>query len=503
MNRIVQKIKVACMALVCVCAMFGMTMKVQAASADNSLAYITLSEGTLSPEFEGSHLNYTVQVSADTSSIEVSAKTVNSAAKILSGTGSYELADGENKIKILVEAENGNQVTYRITVMKGATAAPATEPEDVTGEPAGEPDAPEEATPIANADGYVVSDSVSTADIPTGFSAAQVMYQEQECTGYVFENGDLTLLYMTNEAGDGAFFVYDQATGETYPFVKLSCGDHYIMLLKGSKEEIGLTEAELTIGETVFAGAFQETAGDFYQFYAMNETGATGWYQYDVQEGTYQRYTIEEEVLEGTTDEYLQKAYNELNDTYTARKDKDMKIIAGLIIVLVLLIFVIINLILKSREEDADEEEDIFNEQSEGKKSRKKNKKQDIFDDFDDVADLKEMIEDLQEEEAAEKAAAEAEADKVPEDEKEEPEQEDLLETKPWTDEEEFMDFEEEPEFMSGHKKEKKEKKERRRKNRDIFDDDQEGGLFGSDKLFVEEKDSDDDEIEVMDLNDL
>ena len=70
-----------------------------------------------------------------------------------------------------------------------------------------------------------------------------------------------------------------------------------------------------------------------------------------------------------------------------------------------------------------------------------------------------------------------------------------------------FMEeFEEEPEFMSGRKKrekEKREKKEKRRRSKDIFDDDDEdNGIFASHDDFIE-KESSDDDIEVMDLNDL
>ena len=64
-------------------------------------------------------------------------------------------------------------------------------------------------------------------------------------------------------------------------------------------------------------------------------------------------------------------------------------------------------------------------------------------------------------------------------------------------------EFEEEPEFMSGRKKrekEKREKKEKKRRSKDIFDDD--NGIFASHDDFIE-KESSDDDIEVMDLNDL
>ena len=56
---------------------------------------------------------------------------------------------------------------------------------------------------------------------------------------------------------------------------------------------------------------------------------------------------------------------------------------------------------------------------------------------------------------------------------------------------------------MKKEKKEKREKKEKKRRSKDIFDDDDEdNGIFASHDDFIE-KESSDDDIEVMDLNDL
>lgn len=528
MRKILQKIEITFVALLCICAMPFMTMKVQAGAADNSLSSLTLSEGTLSPTFEGSKLNYTAQVSADTTSVDVSAKTVNPAASVVSITGNTNLSEGTNVISVLVQAENGNQATYKITVTRGGSTAGTIDPgtsdnavdttdnstdtaDNDTGTANQGTDTDDaEGSLIANADGYTVSDSYKAADIPTGFTETQVTYQDNACTGFVFDKGAVTLLYMTNEAGDGAFFVYDSATGETYPYVRLTSGDRYIVLLKQTAGE-GYAQANLTIGDVAFSGAYQFATGDFYQVYAINSDGVEGWYQYDASEGTYQRYEMTEVTEEDTDNSnYLQQAYSDLNDQYTARKERDLKIIAVLIVILVILVFVIVNLLLRGKKSDSEDEEDIFEEKPKkigkqkdavGQKKHAIKEEEQTFDknvyENNDEADetAEEVEKSTVKKHMAEKTGAEAKADKKSADTIED-----------WEDDEEFEDFDEEPGFFSGKKREPKErkKKERKRKSNDIFDDDEEDmGFFSKDKTAMDTDISDDDDLEVMDLNDL
>ena len=124
MKKTIRKIEILFMTLICIFAMSGMPMQVYAGPADNSLETLTVAEGSLSPAFEGSRMYYTVQVGQDVSSVTVSAKTVNPAATIQSGVGTTTLkTDGDTKIDVVVQAENGNLATYHLTITKSATGA--------------------------------------------------------------------------------------------------------------------------------------------------------------------------------------------------------------------------------------------------------------------------------------------------------------------------------------------------------------------------------------------
>lgn len=95
-------------------------------SPDNSLKSLTLSEGTLSPDFKYSVTKYTATVGGDVENLTVNAKTSNDKAEIVSITGNENLQVGENTIKITVKAENGAVAVYTIVVTK-EEAAPSDE----------------------------------------------------------------------------------------------------------------------------------------------------------------------------------------------------------------------------------------------------------------------------------------------------------------------------------------------------------------------------------------
>ncbi len=529
MKKTIRKIEILFMTLICVLTMSGMTMQVYAGSADNSLETLTVAEGSLSPAFEGSRMYYTVQVGQDVSSVTVSAKTVNPAATIQSGVGTTTLkTDGDTKIDVVVQAENGNLATYHLTITKSAagttdnTGADTTANSDTTtstdttnntptDDNAGADNGTDTTAPDDAASTYKVSEDFTAEQIPADFTEAQVTYQGSEYRGAAFNNGNLSLLYMTDAAGNAGFYVVNSTDNSVCPYIRIDNGDNYLILMTPSAVTSfvpGEVTTPIQVGDSTFEDAYATETENVYTVYGMTNDGQEGWYNYNTGDGTFSEYQYSDTTTEDTDTTYLQNALNDLNDKYTARKERDLKIIAGLIVVIVILIFIIINLLLHGRrgyEEEDDEEEieeaaDIFEEE----KRRKAKKKQKFVEDTGKVEEepvkeketkaVSEAPEKAEPKDAEEKAEADSEAH-LPEE---------VVER---LGEADFMDeFEEEPEFMSGRKKrekEKKEKKEKRRRSKDIFDDDDDdNGLFASHDDFIE-KESSDDDIEVMDLNDL
>ena len=93
-------------------------------SADNSLEVLSLSAGTLSPDFTGKTVQYTATVPNDVTSVTVTATPVNEFATVQSITGNDNLQVGTNTIKVVVKAQNGALAQYTITLTRedGQTA---------------------------------------------------------------------------------------------------------------------------------------------------------------------------------------------------------------------------------------------------------------------------------------------------------------------------------------------------------------------------------------------
>ena len=503
MYTIKKQIKVMVMAALCFACMLLCTATVRAASADNSLSSLKLSEGTLSPSFQYNVVNYTASVGSETASIEVQAKPSNGNASVQSGTGTYDLKEGENTIRVVVAAENGNLATYTVKVTRGGSTAAASSDtdgnqtaEDGQDETADTPedsqDVPEDGSDgaqnvVTGAEGYTPADTIPESVIPAEFTQTTVSYQDAEYPALRFDKGDVTLLYMVNAENEGMLFLYDTTAGAVYPFIRLSAQDKYLILLPAPAEAAlgeNYTQVTLTIDNKSVPAAYQKTgsaAAEFYQIYGINSDGTAGWYQYDSVEGTYQRYqeteVTETEVTASDEYQFLQNAYNDLREKYSTLKSRDTRYMAGMIIAIAVLLIIIVNLLLLRKEKSEGSgkaaskeifEEDTPEKENKVKKQKKKERR----------AGAKELLADSGFYEK---------------------------------DEDSFEDFEEEPDFLSGKrkKKEKKEKKEKKRfkKREDIFDDgdeeeyfDEEAPLIGTG---VEETSALGDDLEILDLNDL
>lgn len=174
-----------------------------------------------------------------------------------------------------------------------------------------------EAGTVATADGKYVSSVFADEFMPVGFSKTTVTYEEQMVEAAQFDMGGIVLLYVTDADGNnGNFDMYDQTTGELSDFLQISgIENRFIIALKAGPEVSvpdGFTKATLNWNsQTLEAYAYTGEAGDatsggsdgavsggvapadindFFLIYAISSEGNKGWYMYDQNEGTYQRY---------------------------------------------------------------------------------------------------------------------------------------------------------------------------------------------------------------------
>lgn len=422
----------------------GSNTNTAALSADNSLKALTISPGTLSPAFKGSTTKYTATVDNSVTSIAVSATPVNEKATVESVTGNTNLAVGANVVKIVVKAENGTTATYKITVTRQAAGNAGTTGGETTttgGENGdgenGDAETPEDTeevpateTPASQADvvisdtTYHISDSFTEEQIPADFTEAAVQFRGTECRGLTFNKGTISLIYLETDNVDstiGRFFIYDETRDVVYDFMKFTAGESsYVIPLLAPLDSVlpdSYVQVSLQMPESTVMTAYQlpaaegEEASDFYVFYAVNQDGTEGWYQYDAAEGTYQRVNGNiTETADSSSDDLaeLQSEYDELSRKYKDAKSFSRNMIAVFIFVLAIAAVVILNIMLFGRKkkgkdelledndpelDEPENEDDEANEETETEKKpflgkfhgfRKKEKNEDEDDYFDD-----------------------------------------------------------------------------------------------------------------------
>ena len=102
------------------------TITVTRASTDTTLSSLSLSAGTLMPEFMADTTDYTAMVDYAVDSVTVTATASHSGAAI-SGDGMHSLTVGENTINVMVTAEDGMpMMTYTIVITREAASSDAT-----------------------------------------------------------------------------------------------------------------------------------------------------------------------------------------------------------------------------------------------------------------------------------------------------------------------------------------------------------------------------------------
>lgn len=253
-------------------------------SSNANLASIKLSAGALSPAFSPNTTNYSSTVSYGVDSITITGSVADGGATYAGG-GTFALNLGDNSRTLTVTAADGTKKSYTINIKR------MTEQETADAEAAAR-----EANPnlvvINNTDYNIVSDTALIA-VPSGFVAATEIRKEAELPVIKDASGKYTLWYLTDANGEnGDFYTRDENDNFTRLNYINANGKMYIIEEDGEEIELpaGFVLDTLDLkGEKVPAYKWEDDElGDFYVLY-MYVDGESGYYRYDMSEGTVQR----------------------------------------------------------------------------------------------------------------------------------------------------------------------------------------------------------------------
>ncbi len=358
--------------------------------SDNAFLYsLSITPGTLEPEFSPYTTTYSAQVDEDVTKITVDA-TADDVNADVSVWGANDLALGENLVQVSVTAENGNVRYYDIHVMVG---------EDV-------------GTPFTEIDGvrYAFIDYEDGLEPPEGFEVSTLKYEKWKVMSYKSPNGMINIVPLipenvdedSEEEIDYEWYMYIEDKNSFVKYQEYSSRyNRYVITDVPADVEIpvGYIETEITINgnklkaykpDKNFYKDYDENM-KVYLVYAVNVEGAAGFYNYDLQEDAFFRYSpltiVEQVIVEATPTEATPEdaspsnavPASELKDEGFFTKDVITYILFGVSGLLIIFIIVVICLGCKNRnlKEELEDAESMVHQLAgtePAEKSSKKNK---------------------------------------------------------------------------------------------------------------------------------
>lgn len=247
-------------------------------SGDNALASLGVDGKELSPAFNRDTLEYSVELEPDTTSINVSASPSHGGASI-SGAGVREVVDGENRLEIVVTAENGAKRTY---VLNASV---------------------KEYNPIKQkVDGkeYTVVRKKSLLKGPENYTETTTMINGEEVPAFTSEVTKYTLVGLRNESGNINLYVYKDGNYTLYNEYTFNKVILYPIEIPSDKIPSGYEKSKIIYNDNELVAYKMNELSHFAILYGMNvETGEEHIYMYDEEEDTIQIYNNEKiKVLE-------------------------------------------------------------------------------------------------------------------------------------------------------------------------------------------------------------
>ena len=241
-------------------------------SSDNSLSSLGVEGKELSPVFNKDTLEYSVELEPETTIINVLASPSHGGAGI-AGAGTREVVDGENRLEIVVTAENGTSRTYVINASV------------------------KEYNPIKqNVDGkeYTVVRKRSLLTAPANYTETTVKIGEEEVPAFTSEVTKYTLVGLKNESGNIGLYVYKDGTYTPYAEYTFNKVIFYPLELKDGEIPAGYEKTDITYNDQKIIAYKTSELSKYALLYGMNiETGEVHMYMYDEIEDTLQIYNDE------------------------------------------------------------------------------------------------------------------------------------------------------------------------------------------------------------------
>lgn len=244
-------------------------------SSNANLSALTISTGTLSPEFDPATTDYSVSLAKDITSISINASVADAKATV-SGTGEIALKAGTNEIAISVTAEDGTVKKYIIKAMVDET--------------------PDVFVQLNNKKLGVVK-VVDDVQPPTSFEETTISLEGKNIKAYKSNLLNLTIVYMIDEANEKNWYLYDETsktiTSIYKPMALLGRNVAVIDVPQELQTRAGMKYGEVEVDKQKLMGwTFEDAVFENYVLiYLMDDKGKMQYYLYEKSENTLQLYS--------------------------------------------------------------------------------------------------------------------------------------------------------------------------------------------------------------------
>lgn len=252
-----------------------------------NLSSLTLSDGTLSPNFIAARTNYTVSVPYETDKITLYTKPSDVNAKVAVSPNPTNLNVGANTIKVTVTAQNGSQKIYTVVVTRREQSATDTQPNNPT------PDNPYQT--VISGKNYEIVTTIPEAYYLQGFTLSSAEWNGNQVPVLRDNDSIFTVYYLREkDATEIAPYIYN-AELETFESLKHQSFNNKLYIFTDFPEDVKLPNDYYStytqIGNysvKVYMDSNTQMADFAYAYCYSN--GDFGLYRYDSKEGTIQRY---------------------------------------------------------------------------------------------------------------------------------------------------------------------------------------------------------------------
>lgn len=253
------------------------------------------------------------------------------------------------------------KITWTSLGSSKITINPGQAVQEQTDELADEPTTTDGPSAIVEVKGvsYTFSDTIPSDEIPEGFTVSNLEYAGSNHRIVVQESTGIKLGYLVDGNDEGKFFMYVEENATFVPFEQIEISPTTVITILSYVENVTLpkpyVETTVTINEVEFPAWQNSENIELCVLYALNSAGEKLFYQYDVAEGTYQRFEVPTVEVAEDKDTSLM---GELNEVLGEHLDY---VILGVGIGLIFFIIIIIVLSVKLYNRNAELDE-IYDE---------------------------------------------------------------------------------------------------------------------------------------------